>query len=70
MKVKYITLGYSLPKSWLSKIGCQKLRIYCTVTNPFVFTKYKGYDPEWASADLENDGPSTTTWQFGASIKF
>ena len=70
VKVKYITLGYSLPKSWLSKIGCQKFRIYCTVTNPFVFTKYKGYDPEWASADLVNDGPSTTTWQFGASIKF
>ena len=70
VKVKYITLGYSLPKSWLSKFGCQKFRIYCTVTNPFVFTKYKGYDPEWADASLANDGPSTTTWQFGASIKF
>lgn len=70
VKVKYITLGYTLPKSWLSKIGCQKFRIYCTVTNPFVFTKYKGYDPEWASATLSNDGPSTTTWQFGASVKF
>lgn len=70
VKVKYITLGYSLPKKWLSKIGCSKLRIYCTVTNPFVFTSYKGYDPEWANASLANDGPSTITWQFGASIKF
>lgn len=70
VKVKYITLGYSLPKSLLSKFGCQRFRIYCTVTNPFVFTKYKGYDPEWAGATLANDGPSTTTWQFGASIKF
>lgn len=70
VKVKHITLGYSLPKSLLAKFGCTQLRLYATVTNPFVFTDYKGYDPEWASASLTNDGPSTVTWQFGANIKF
>ena len=70
VKVKHITLGYTFPKKWISKFGCSHLRLYCTVTNPFVFTKYKGYDPEWASASMSNDGPSTVTWQFGASIKF
>ena len=70
VKVKHITLGYSFPKKLLSKIGCTNLRLYCTVTNPFVFTSYKGYDPEWADASLANDGPSTITWQFGANIKF
>lgn len=70
VKVKHITLGYSFPKKLLSKIGCTNLRLYCTVTNPFVFTSYKGYDPEWANASLANDGPSTITWQFGANIKF
>ena len=70
VKVKNITLGYSLPKKWLSKIGCQQLRLYATVTNPFVFTDYKGYDPEWASTSMNNDGPSTITWQFGTNIKF
>lgn len=70
VKVKHITLGYTLPRTILKKFGCSSLRLYCTVTNPFVFTGYKGYDPEWANASLENDGPSTITWQFGASIKF
>ena len=69
-KVKNITLGYTFPKSWTQKWGCQRLRLYINVTNPFVITGYKGFDPEWASSSLKNDGPSTTTWQFGANIKF
>lgn len=70
IKVKNITLGYTFPKSMIDKIGMQKLRLYCTVTNPFVVTSYKGFDPEWADTELSNDGPSTITYQFGASIKF
>ena len=70
VKVKHITLGYTFPKKWTEKFGCSFLRLYCTVTNPFVFTNYKGFDPEWAGADLDQDGPSTVTWQFGANIKF
>lgn len=70
VKVKNITLGYTFPKKWTEKFGCSFLRLYCTVTNPFVWTSYKGFDPEWASADLDQDGPSTVTWQFGANIKF
>ncbi len=70
VKVKNITLGYTFPKTWLSKFGCKHLRLYFTVTNPFVFTKYEGFDPEWADAALKNDGPSTVTYQVGASIKF
>ena len=70
VKIKNITLGYTFPKKWTEKFGCSYLRLYCTVTNPFVFTDYKGFDPEWAGADLDQDGPSTVTWQFGANIKF
>ena len=70
LKVKNITLGYTFPKEWINKFGCSHLRLYFTVTNPFVFTKYQGFDPEWANASLKNDGPSTVTYQIGASIKF
>lgn len=69
-KVKNITLGYTFPKKWLTPWHCSYLRLYFTVTNPFVFTKYDGFDPEWASAARKNDGPSTVTYQLGASIKF
>ena len=70
LKVKNITLGYTFPKTLLSKFGCNSLRLYATVTNPFVITGYKGFDPEWADASLKYDGPSTVTYQVGASIKF
>lgn len=70
VKVKNITLGYTFSKNILKHIACQNLRLYFTVTNPFVWTKYDGFDPEWASAGLKQDGPSTVTYQVGASIKF
>ena len=70
LKCKNITLGYTFPKQWLTPWGCSHLRLYFTVTNPFVITGYKGYDPEWADASLKQDGPSTVTYQLGASIKF
>ncbi len=69
-KVKNISLGYNLPKKVLNQLHLTKLRVYCNVTNPFVFTNFKGFDPEWADASLKNDAPSTTTWQFGVNLKF
>lgn len=46
VKVKSITLGYSLSNSMLSKAGISKVRIYASVQNPFLFTGYSGIDPE------------------------
>ena len=70
-KVKNISLGYTFPKSLLSKTFINYLRLYVNITNPFVFSKdYKGFDPEWAGASMSQGGPSTVTYQFGASIKF
>lgn len=70
LKVKNITLGYTFSPKLLKAISCQQLRLYFTVTNPLVFTKYRGFDPEWASASGKNDGPSVVSYQIGASIKF
>jgi len=46
LRVNNITLGYTLPKQWVSKVKIQNLRIYGTVNNVFTFTKYSGFDPE------------------------
>lgn len=70
VKVKNITLGYTFPKKWISKIRLQHLRLYVNVVNPFCFTDYEGFDPEWAGAKLNNGGPASVTYQFGANIKF
>ncbi len=70
VKVKNISLGYTVPKKVLTPWHCSSLRIYGTITNPFVFSDYKGFDPEWAGVSLKQDGPSTISYQIGASIKF
>lgn len=71
-KVKNISLGYTFPKKLLGKTKLiNYCRLYVNITNPFVFgSDYKGFDPEWAGASLSDGGPSTVTYQFGASIKF
>jgi TonB-linked SusC/RagA family outer membrane protein len=71
VKVRNIALGYTVPKSILKVLNIQSLRIYCNVLNPFVFTNYPGFDPEWAGASMGKDnGPSTVTYQFGVNLKF
>ncbi|MFD2969740.1 SusC/RagA family TonB-linked outer membrane protein [Sphingobacterium bambusae] len=49
-RLRNITLGYSLPKDLTDKIKVNKLRAYVTVQNAYVFTKYKGFDPEVGSS--------------------
>lgn len=46
LKIKNIQLGYTLPKSWLSRFDVERVRIYGSLENFFTFTDYKGMDPE------------------------
>lgn len=69
-KIKNITLGYTLPKNVLKKLGLENLRLYATITNPFVFAKsdlLKDYDPEMAGS---LDYPLTKQMVFGVNISF
>ena len=54
VRLKDITLGYSLPQNILNKIGAKKARAYVSGTNLITLTKYTGYDTE-ASAYNNND---------------
>lgn len=46
LRLNNISIGYSLPKRWISKMYMTKFRIYATVYNALTWTKYTGYDPE------------------------
>lgn len=50
-RINNITIGYTLPKFY-EKV--QKIRVYITATNPFVFTKYSGFSPEVVGGDNAN----------------
>lgn len=46
LRLNNVTIGYSFPRKWLSKIKVEQFRIYATGHNLWVWTKYSGYDPE------------------------
>ncbi|MBH8569883.1 TonB-dependent receptor [Microvirga sp. STS02] len=46
VRVNNVTFGYTLPKAVLSRAKVTQLRLYVTLNNLYVFTKYSGYDPE------------------------
>jgi len=58
LKVRTITLAYSIPEKLLKKTGISNLRVYGTVQNPFVmfspYHKESGLDPETNSFGNEN----------------
>ena len=54
MRIKNITLGYTIPSEITKKFFVNKLRVYFSANDLPAFSKYpEGYDPEWnLSSDL------------------
>lgn len=46
LRVKNLTLGYTLNDVDLSKFGINKVRVFAQATNPFTFHSHFGIDPE------------------------
>ena len=46
LRLSNVTIGYNFPRKWIRKAGIQKLRLYATGSNLFVWTPYTGFDPE------------------------
>ena len=60
-----ITLGYSFNKNKVSG------RAFCTVSNPFVITKYSGLDPEVGLGGVDNSiYPRSMTTVLGINLQF
>jgi hypothetical protein len=57
MRIRNITLGYTLPKSLTSKINVSNIRVYGTANNAFLFTQYTGTDPEVSTNGNSNGAP-------------
>lgn len=46
LRLNSLTLGYTIPKSIVAKLGITNMKIYATGNNVFIITKYSGLDPE------------------------
>lgn len=66
-RLKNITLGYTLPKTWTEKVTIKQARIYVAANDLFCISQYpSGWDPEMGTSSY----PITTSVLFGLSVKF
>ena len=77
IRLRNISLGYSLDKNLTADWGISKIRFYVSAINALTFTKYSGYDPEARSDTARGGGGSTfysappaKTVTFGINVNF
>jgi hypothetical protein len=46
LRLNTLTLGYTVPRKALNRLGIQNLRFYCSTYNLALWTNYSGFDPE------------------------
>jgi TonB-dependent starch-binding outer membrane protein SusC len=46
LRLKNLSIGYTLPSSWINRLGMSSARVYVSGQNLLTFTNYSGMDPE------------------------
>lgn len=77
LRMKYITLRYTVPKALTKKYNISKLSFYVTGTNLLTFTEYTGSDPETGSSSNweklgydTNKTPRSQQYTLGMNVSF
>jgi len=73
LRLKNITLGYTLPKSVSRFVGMENgsLRVYMSVDNVCTITGYSGVDPEVGNYGIDRGvSPVSRFFNFGVNINF
>lgn len=77
LRVKNITLGYTLPRKYIKKLNVERFRLYVSANNLITFTSYSGYDPEVSIRESAltpgldfSAYPRSASFHFGANIEF
>lgn len=77
LRLKNVTLGYTIPRKLLQRTPVKRARVYGTVQNLFCLTRYSGYDPEvnTLSSPLMpgfdwGAYPKSQTFTFGVEVQF
>lgn len=67
LRLKNLTLGYTLPHKAVSKLSIQQIRIYFSAENVFTITSFPGLDPEMGG---NTNYPLIRQIALGANITF
>lgn len=69
--IKNITLGYTLPRQWVSTIGLAGVRVFGSVDNLCLWSHLDGMDPQYSFTGSTNyDYVPNKTWTIGLEVKF
>jgi TonB-linked SusC/RagA family outer membrane protein len=56
LKLQNVVIGYTIPKSLLSRVGIENLRVFAQGQDLWMSTKYTGIDPEMESNGVDFNG--------------
>lgn len=76
IRLRQLQIGYTVPKTLLSKIYLEKLRVYISGENLLTWTNYSGIDPEFSRVSVLNTGidnliyPFTRSFTVGLQLSF
>ena len=69
--IKNITLGYTLPKSWMNRARLNSVRVFGSVDNLALFSHLQGMDPQYNfSGETDYSYTPNKTWSLGFEINF
>lgn len=71
IRLKNLTLGFTLPGQWTQKALIENARIYFSGTNLLTWAKWNQYDPEVpVNGEVFCEAPAMRTFNFGVEITF
>ncbi|NDV68529.1 TonB-dependent receptor [Dysgonomonas sp. 25] len=71
LRLKNLTLGYTLPKNLSAKAHLGMARVYLSCQNLYTLTEYSGFDPEVGTSGVDlGTYPVTRTISLGVNVKF
>ena len=69
--IKNITLGYTLPKSWMNKASLNSVRVFGSVDNLAIFSHLQGMDPQYNfSGQTDYSYSPNRTVSLGVEVNF
>ena len=69
--IKNITLGYTLPKSWMKAAKLGNVRVFASADNIALFTHLKGMDPQYSfSGSTDYSYSPNKTYSLGIEVNF
>ncbi len=71
LRLKNLSLSYTLPAEWTKRIKMEKMRVYATGTNLLTWAEQDMMDPEQRqSGYVKMDIPNTKVYTIGVEIQF